>query len=135
MKQKLLTMLIVGALIIVGLGACNKDSSSIFPFTPSPSPQPHVEMNLVAHNWVNTGNGTYVNVFDNVLSSLPVTGGGSLKVYVQEGGQKTLINRSASMFHGNHLWYSTTRTDLILNASSGKDGIPFGTLHIVLVVN
>jgi len=130
-------MLLAGSIIVIGLGGCAKEKFTPFPSTPIglTPPAQHVQVNLVADNWVNSGNGIYVNTFGGVLSNLPITGGNSLKVYVQDGDEVTVIGRSPAMFKGHEMWITNTRTDLALNYECGDKQLPFGTLHVVLQVN
>ena len=135
MKQTIFTMLIAGSLIMMGLSACKKEAFSPIPSTPDPRQAQQVRLNLVAENWVDVGDGMYRNVFPYILSNLPIVNGSSLKVYVVEDDQTTLINTSPIIFKGHPLWISTTRTDLTLYYQCPHESMPFRMLHIEVAVN
>ena len=133
MKRTFFTMLIAGALIIVGLNACTKQDFS--PVASSTPPSAQAKLNLDASEWVNNGYGVYVNVFRDILSKLAVTSGSRMSVYVEENGQETLITPSPIIFKGHALWIATTPHDLTLNYDCADGPMPFQTLHVEVVVN
>jgi hypothetical protein len=134
MKRTFFTMVIAGALVIVGLNACTKqDYSPVASTTPPPAQQ--AKLNLVASEWIGNGDGVYVNVFKDILSNLAITSGDHVSVYVEENGQETLITPSPIIFKGHALWATTTAHDLILSYGCADGPMPFQTLHIEVLVN
>lgn len=133
-------MLIGVTLIIVGLSACTKDNSSIVPTTGNPAPRTTTTVELVADQWVNYGDGVYVNDFRNILSTLNLPTGNHLSIYVVDNdltknGNLTMINRTPITFMGHELWAVTTATDIILNYRCADQPIPFRMLRIKIVAN
>ena len=142
MKRTFFTKLIASTLIMVGLSACTKDSSSSITQTQtgSPSPVQTTTIELVADQWVNYGDGVYINDFQNILSRLNMPTGNHLSIYVLDNDvakydHSTIINRTPIMFKGHELWAVTTATDIILNYRCADEPIPFRALHIKVVAN
>ena len=134
MKRTLSTMLIASALIITGLTACTKQDYAPIPQTTPQSAQ-QAKLDLAATEWTKHDGGIYVSTFANILSNLPITNGGRVSVYVQQGGEATLISGSPVNYQGHSLWATTNRSDVIVNYSCPEAPMPFQTLHIQVVVN
>jgi hypothetical protein len=134
MNRTLSTMLIAGALIIVGLNACTKQDYAPVPSTPAP-PAQQAKVSLVASDWSSRDGGIYVSTFQNILLNLPISNGSRVNVYAEDGGQSIFISGSAVMYKGHPLWASTNRSDVTINYSCPEAPMPFQTLHIEVVVN
>ena len=134
MKPTLSTMLIAGALIIIGLNACTKQDYAPIPGTSTQQAQ-QAKVDMVATAWTIHDGGIYTSTFQNILANLPITNGSRVSVYAQDGGQSILISGSAVIYKGHPLWASTTRYDVTVGYSCPESPMPFQALHIQVVVN
>ena len=133
MNRTLSTMLIAGALIIVGLNACTKQDYAPVPST-TPPPAQQAKLNLVTSEWTSRSGGIYVSTFQNILSNLPISNGSRVNVYADLDGQSKLISGSAVIYKGHPLWASINRSDVTISYSCPEAPMPFQTLHIVVAV-
>ena len=84
---------------------------------------------LIANNWQQGQNGSYIHTFYNILS---LDSGNAVKVYLLTNGQEVPINHFIP-FMGGQLSASYTTTDVkIVFNISGK--LPFTFLNIKLVI-
>jgi hypothetical protein len=134
MKRTLSTMLIAGALIIVGLNACTKQDYSPITSTP-PSTPDQAKLNLVANNWVRQPDGIYISRFENILANSAIADASRLSVYAKEDGRVILISDSPVMFKGHELWATIIRQDVVVTYRCQESPMPFQTLHIEVAVN
>jgi hypothetical protein len=133
MKPTLSTMLIAGALIILGLNACTKQDYNPIPQTVPQQPQ-QAKLNLVASDWTIHDGGIYVSTFEHVLSNLLINGS-RVSVYAVEGSERTLISSGAVMYMDHPLWASINQDDVTVNYSCPEMPMPFQSLHVEIVVN
>ena len=134
MKQILSTMLIAGALIIVGLNACTKQDYTPITSTP-PSAPDQAKLNLVANSWERQPDGIFVSRFENILANFPITDVSRLNVYAKEDGRVILISDSPVMFEGHELWATIIRHDVVVTYRCQESPMPFQTLHIEVSAN
>jgi hypothetical protein len=134
MKRTLSTMLIAGALIIVGLNACTKQDYAPTTSTPPSSPD-QAKLELVANNWVRDHDGVFITRFENVLSNLAIADVSRLNVYAKEDGRVILISDSPVMFDGHELWATIIRHDVVVTYKCQESPMPFQALHIEVSAN
>ena len=133
MKRTLSTMLIAGALIIVGLNACTKQDYNPVPQT-VPQAAQQAKLDLVATDWTRESGGLYVSTFQNVLSNLAISNGSRISVYAVDGSEPILISGSAVIYQGHALWASANNDDVTIGYSCPEAPMPFQSLHIEVVV-
>ena len=134
MKRTILTTLIVSTLIIVGLSACKKETSSAVPPSGYPAVASPYTLNVVADEWATSGDGIYVNDIRGVLSNTSFTGTKNIDVYLEDTDEEMLINHAPVVYYGHELWATTTATDVIVYYRCPAYQ-PRPTLHLKILVH
>jgi len=129
MTRTLSSMLIAGALIIVGLNACTKQDYAPITSTPASTPD-QAKLNLVVDSWERQPDGIFVSRFENILWNLAIADVSRLHVYAKEDGRVILISDSPVMFKGHELWATIIRHDVVVTYRCQESPMPFQTLHI-----
>ena len=113
MKSIFILMVLASIVILFSVSSCRKDlqvpaihtasgyNAGTSPFT----------LNLKADNWINAGDGFYVNTFRNIIPARYYSH--SIKVYLLTENREIQINHFIS-FMGGELWASVTGTDVTL---------------------
>ena len=127
-------MLIVSTLIIVGLSACKKETSSAVSSSGTSVPPPYT-LNAIASEWATSGDGIYVSDIRGILSNTSFTGTKNVDVYLEDTEEEMLINHAPFVYYGHELWATTTAPDVILHYRCGYQSLPFQILHIKVVVH
>ena len=130
MKRLLFTMVIASAMII-SFNSCNKDDS--LPIhstgTGTGSSDNSSTIALTTNHWESKGNGIFVNVFSNILST--TNANQSLGIYVVTNGKDIPIDQPISFMNGQ-LWATHTVRDVIINFRGNLPPSPYLNIKIVI---
>jgi len=128
MKRLLFKVVMVNILIISTLNSCNKDDSLPVPGGGGGGSSSE-SVTYVASNWESKGNGTFVNVFSNILPA--ANANQSLAIYVITNGKDVPIDQPISFMNGQ-LWATHTVTDVIINFRGNLPPSPYLNIKIVM---
>ena len=108
--KKIFKMLLASTVIVFTISSCNKDLQ-VLPVQADKVGASPVILNLKADNWINNGDGIYVNTFKNIIPARYF--GRSAKVYLLTEDREIQINHFI-FFKQGELWASVTGTDVTL---------------------
>jgi len=130
MKHIIFTMLTAGAVIILTLDSCKKETyAPVAPGSGFLVTSPFA-LDLVANHWVNYANEIYIDEFNGILAPLTSHTNGNVSVFLVTGDKQIQIDHTVILFMGNQLWATTTSTDLKINYRCANAKLPFTSLNI-----
>ena len=132
MKRSFILLLLTSTVTISTVSSCKKDLqvASVHPGSGPGTGTSLYTANLKADNWINAGDGIFVNTFRNIIPSRYY--GRSTKIYLLTDDREIQINHYIN-FKGGELWASVSGTDVtIIYHCTGQ--LLFSSLNIKMLI-